>query len=110
MATVFWHPVRMPDEDQLFLRPRQRRPKTGGSGEAAVARPRPLSFDPTNDRNPPSRGRQLGTPTESPITAFWKIAIVRREFAISLTFANRPNRVFANCVDRINNVISNEKS
>src|SRR6266481_9988557 len=32
------------------------------------ARPLLISFDPTHNRNPPSQGRQLGTPTESPIT------------------------------------------
>ena len=41
----------------------QRAGEPGGSDEAAVARPLPISFDPTNNRSPPSRGRQLGTPT-----------------------------------------------
>ena len=46
----------------------------GGSGEAAAASPLLILFDPTHNRNPPSRGRQLGTPTEGPITAFSKIS------------------------------------
>ena len=31
----------------------------GGSGEAAAARPLPISFDPTHNRNPPSRAGSL---------------------------------------------------
>jgi len=40
----------------------QRAGEPGGSGEAAAARPLPVSFDPTYNRNPPFRGPQLRAP------------------------------------------------